>query len=367
MKGKVFVIIALCIFLTGILYGCIDIKGKNKAPTCNLNANPTSGSIPLTVTFTMTASDPDGTIASWSLDINNDGSIEYSGSGQPPYTKSHIYQTSGSYKAKLRVRDNNGTSATDIVTISSSEKEESYKASCRDDITYAQLNSNTDLYKKERVAYKGQIEQVITSGKNAYRIDVGSSDILYVTLSNWVGYNEDDFVQVWGEVKGTYSYKSIAGWKITIPHIEAKYVEKISFKLNLGETAQWQDLEVTIKSSIKTSSYSYTVYDDTIYTVEADPGRTFIILDVNVKMVGDDSEYVYADDFWLVDSEGYKYDYDSGTYHLDGGLEGTTIYQNQQMDGKILFDVPIDASGLKAQYNLAFSNNPLLAEWTLNL
>jgi len=67
----------------------------------------------------MTASDPDGTITAWKLDINNDGAAEYSGSGIPPPTKQHIYETTGVYTAKLTVTDNKGATDSDtrIITV----------------------------------------------------------------------------------------------------------------------------------------------------------------------------------------------------------------------------------------------------------
>ena len=93
----------------------------NQPPACTLSATPTSGTFPLTVTFTMTASDPDGTIDTWKLDINNDGTAEYSNSGTPPSTQQHTYQTPGSYTAKLLVTDNQSATASDTSTISVSQ------------------------------------------------------------------------------------------------------------------------------------------------------------------------------------------------------------------------------------------------------
>lgn len=120
MKRKVLIIIALCIFLTGLFYGCVEEEKEeeNKSPTCGLTANPTSGTTPLTVTFTITASDSDGSISSWELDINNDGLVDYQGIGNPPTTQMHTYEIAGSYTAKLYVTDNEGALCIKTVWVS---------------------------------------------------------------------------------------------------------------------------------------------------------------------------------------------------------------------------------------------------------
>jgi len=95
----------------------VSQQSQNQVPTCTLTANPTSGTPPLTVTFTLTASDPDGTIATWTLDTNNDGTPEYSNSGSPPSTQQHTYTTVGTYTTKLTVTDNNGAINIDATAI----------------------------------------------------------------------------------------------------------------------------------------------------------------------------------------------------------------------------------------------------------
>ena len=98
--------------------GTVNIITENNPPTCSLSADPSSGSAPLTTTFSMGVSDSDGTISSWKLDINNDGNAEYSGSGNPPTSKIYTYNNPGEYTAKLTVWDNDGATGTDTTTVS---------------------------------------------------------------------------------------------------------------------------------------------------------------------------------------------------------------------------------------------------------
>jgi len=115
----------VCIFLLFVIgmCGCLESNNEgnktpaNQSPTCSLSANPTSGNVPLTTTFYMGASDTDGNIASWSLDVNNDGNAEYSGSGLPPSTKQYTFQYSGVYSVVLIVRDDKGKTSSDSLQI----------------------------------------------------------------------------------------------------------------------------------------------------------------------------------------------------------------------------------------------------------
>ena len=81
----------------------------------SLNASATSGTAPLAVNFTSSASDPDGTIASYSWTFG-DGNT----SSQP--NPANTYQATGTYTARLTVTDNQGatTSAEIQITVASS-------------------------------------------------------------------------------------------------------------------------------------------------------------------------------------------------------------------------------------------------------
>jgi PKD repeat protein len=89
----------------------------NQPPTCDLTATPSSGDAPLTTTFSMSASDPDGDITSWELDVDNDGTPEYSGAGDLPATQQHTYTAAGEYTAELIAWDDEGATGIDTTIV----------------------------------------------------------------------------------------------------------------------------------------------------------------------------------------------------------------------------------------------------------
>jgi len=90
---------------------------QNSPPTCSLNAEPESGTAPLLVTFSISAGDSDGSIASWELDIDNDGVAEYYGTGNPPASEQHAFEVPATYTANLTVTDDEGSTGSDTKTI----------------------------------------------------------------------------------------------------------------------------------------------------------------------------------------------------------------------------------------------------------
>ena len=86
----------------------------NQPPTASISANPTSGGVPLTVSFDGTGSrDPEGGPLTYSWDLNGDGAF---GDATTP-TATFTYTAAGVYTARLRVTDNLGASDTAAVTI----------------------------------------------------------------------------------------------------------------------------------------------------------------------------------------------------------------------------------------------------------
>jgi PKD repeat protein len=89
----------------------IPAANNNQPPVAAINATPTSGLAPLTVSFNgSSSSDADGTIASYSWDFGD--STNASG-----VTASHTYNTAGIYTARLTVTDDGGAAASTTVMI----------------------------------------------------------------------------------------------------------------------------------------------------------------------------------------------------------------------------------------------------------
>jgi PKD repeat protein len=95
---------------SGCLVNGYTFVAPNQPPQVSITASTTSGISPLAVELTASASDPDGSIAAYQWDF---------GDGQTSVLPivSHVYQTSGTFNARVTVTDNLGASATASVTI----------------------------------------------------------------------------------------------------------------------------------------------------------------------------------------------------------------------------------------------------------
>jgi glucose/arabinose dehydrogenase/PKD repeat protein len=86
----------------------------NRAPVARATATPSQGAVPLSVAFDGTASsDPDGTPITYAWDLDGDGAFDDSTSATPNFT----YTATGTYTARLRVRDPEGLEDTVNVPI----------------------------------------------------------------------------------------------------------------------------------------------------------------------------------------------------------------------------------------------------------
>ncbi|MBZ5569958.1 MAG: putative Ig domain-containing protein, partial [Acidobacteriia bacterium] len=89
----------------------LTVAPANEYPVAKLSVTPTSGTVPLAVTAsTAGSSDPDGTIASTSINFG-DGTIVNAASG------SHTYAAAGTYTVTATVTDNGGKSSSVTATV----------------------------------------------------------------------------------------------------------------------------------------------------------------------------------------------------------------------------------------------------------
>jgi PKD repeat protein len=94
----------------------VNVNVTNRAPTASFTASPTS--VPTGTNTTLNAaatSDPDGTIAKYEWDLDNNGSYETSSGATASLTTS--YATAGTKTIGLRVTDNSGATAATTRTV----------------------------------------------------------------------------------------------------------------------------------------------------------------------------------------------------------------------------------------------------------
>jgi len=189
---------------------------SNKIPTCSLNVDKNSGDAPLIVTFLINANDEDGSISFWSLDINNDGTSDYSGSGIPPSGKQHTYQNSGTYVAKLTVTDNEGAVNYNTVTITVNvpPPEPTTFSGSGDDITSSfYLNEGIAIF---YMTHHGGSNFIIW----LYNADTGErKELLVNEIGSYSGSGLIGVTTEWSGVSpGKYVLEVTAGgsWQVTV-------------------------------------------------------------------------------------------------------------------------------------------------------
>lgn len=113
------------------------------------------------------------------------------------------------------------------------EKIAQYAIDC-ESLSYKELKKNPDKHIGKKVKYNGKVLEVTESeGKTVMRIAVTKlnygiwdfNDAIWVTFDGETSAVEDSIISVYGDITGSFSYTSIAGWKITIPSIKAKYIK----------------------------------------------------------------------------------------------------------------------------------------------
>ncbi len=117
MHIRSYLSVLLAVMLVVATCGCLGFGDEgddgdddpNQNPTCSLGVQDglLVKEVPANFTFIMTASDEDGEIATWILDVD-DGSDDYAGNDTPPTTLGHEYDEVGLYNVRLTVSDDEG-------------------------------------------------------------------------------------------------------------------------------------------------------------------------------------------------------------------------------------------------------------------
>lgn len=107
---------------------------------------------------------------------------------------------------------------------------------------YEDISRNPNEYKDKKAKFEGQVIQVQENGNNiVLRVNVTKTenefadggylwdDTIYVEYTrqeeNESRILEDDIIHIYGKLNGVKSYKSVLGDEITIPLVEASYVD----------------------------------------------------------------------------------------------------------------------------------------------
>lgn len=120
--------------------------------------------------------------------------------------------------------------------------------------------------------------------------------------------------------------------------------------VNIGETAEGMGVRVTISDAFIADRHEY--YSQTSgekLTKEASPGKVFLIVTVEIKNVGEAVRIAGGGAMRTLDSEGF--DYAAVAYYGKDALQlDRYLIVGAEMKGKVLFQIPKEASGLKIRY-----------------
>jgi hypothetical protein len=96
-------------------------------------------------------------------------------------------------------------------------------------ITYEQVKKNADKYIGKSWAFKGKIYSIYEKDgqtNSVISLDPWGNKLIWVIGDFTTDFVEKNQVFVVGYITGNYSYKSIAGWDITVPAVAARAMLK---------------------------------------------------------------------------------------------------------------------------------------------
>lgn len=82
--------------------------------------------------------------------------------------------------------------------------------------------------------------------------------------------------------------------------------------------------------------------------MKAKPGRTYVVIDVQIESPGRDKSPYNPLYFKVRDGDGYEYT--GSLIGADNGLKSGELAQGERVRGTVSFDVPSEAKGLVVSY-----------------
>jgi hypothetical protein len=141
------------------------------------------------------------------------------------------------------------------------------------------------------------------------------------------------------------------------------YATVQEFAIGANIWAIGSDREVAVSSTEKKSSYTISSGE----TFNAPSGKVFVFITVTCQNIGNTSFLTGPAYFVLTDSAGHSYqDQTYSGYHLSKPYPNASLSSKVAVSGKILWIVPVSASGLEVSYLLdSATNPPVVARWKL--
>lgn len=118
--------------------------------------------------------------------------------------------------------------------IKKEQEEQEFKNNCKV-VEYEDLARNPDKIKGQDVKITGEVIQVMQDYTTTnLRVNITKSDYDFYTDTVYITYTpeagedkilEDDIITIWGTAQGDCTYNTVLGGSVTLPLIEAKYIE----------------------------------------------------------------------------------------------------------------------------------------------
>lgn len=119
----------------------------------------------------------------------------------------------------------------------------------------------------------------------------------------------------------------------------------------IGDTCSDNLTRITINGKRYTDSINE--INDESYTVKAENGYHYLILDITLENIDDNRSRNYAEyaHYKILSPDGYTYEFDSDASNvLAKPLDSSDVFPGNKRRGEVPFQVPINATDLKLQF-----------------